>query len=101
MLHVDSYGCQSAILCALLFGQSLPFRLLVRHAHPGNPLVRQVALLGDLRVVLRYRTLFVEPLVGGRSPMPRIKLEDFALRIGGDLTLEGVAPLLARIDALL
>jgi hypothetical protein len=101
VLHMDPYRRQSAILRALLFGQLPPFGLLVRHGHPGNSLVRQVALLRGIGIVRLDRALFVEPLIGHRSPMPRIKVEDFALRIGDDLTFERVALLLARIDALL
>src|SRR5262249_20275053 len=95
------YRGQAAILCALLFGQPPPFGLLVGHAHPGNPLVRQVALLLRVRIMRLDRTLFVHTFVGGWPTMPSVKVEDFARCIGDDLTLEGVALLLARIDALL
>ena len=95
MLHVDAYGCPSAILCALLFGQALPLRLLVRHAPPGNPLRSQVALLLRVGRVRLDRALFLESLVGGRPALAGVKVEDFALGIGDDLTLEGVALLLA------
>ena len=95
MLDVDPYRRQSAILYTLLFRQVPSFGLLVWDSYPGNPLVRQVALLLRVRIVLLNRALFVEPLVGGRPAMPRVKVEDFALGIGDDLALEGVALLLA------
>src|SRR5215475_13694463 len=72
VLHMAPYRRQPAILRALLFGQLPPFGLLVGHGHPGNPLVRQVALLRGIGIVPLYRALFVEPFIGQRSPMPRI-----------------------------
>src|SRR5215510_1041289 len=101
VLHMDPYRRQSAVLRALLFGQLPAFGLLVGHSHPGNSLVRQVALLRGIGIVRLDRALFVKPFIGHRSPMSRIEVEDFALRIGDDLTFERVALLLARIDVLL
>ena len=96
VLHVNPDRCQAAILRTLLFCQAPSWGLLVGDAHPGNSLVRQVALLLRTRVLLLYRALFIPSFVGSRPSMPRVKVEDFTLGIGDHLTREGVALLLAR-----
>src|SRR5712692_3868884 len=69
--------------------------------HPRTALRGQVPLLGCFGIGLFHRALVVEPFSGGRPPMPGIEVEDFARRLGHDLSLEGLALLLTRVDTLL
>ncbi len=101
MLDVHPHPGPLPILFALRLGQVPAARFAMRRLYAVRAQIAQIGLLGGLRKVCLDLTGLVNRLVRSRAPMTRIDLQDFAGDVRHDLRLEGVAFLLARIEALL
>src|SRR5712692_7661065 len=97
MFNVHAHRGQTAILLPQLVAQDTAARFAIRREDTGRARVRQVPLLGSGGKLRRDGAAFVDPLVGGWPPVAGIEGENLPAGIRGDLRLEGVALLFARV----
>src|SRR6266852_4581875 len=99
MFNVNAHRGQPAILLPQLLTQDAATRFAMRREDPSCARVRQIPLFHSGGKLRRDSAAFVDPLISGWPPVAGIEGENLPAGIRGDLRLEGVALLFARVHA--